>query len=151
MKNKLWWFGRYEGWLRWLCKGVQKGDSECIKKSAKLFDIMLPDECVVILMPGHLGYATRMNDVCHEMYKADLLKSRLWIDCLYSDAHESNYLQKKNGCTPQPISMVMRTYYNDIGGGWHKFIIDNVIGSGVTASAALEAIPEAIVCAIAKA
>lgn len=33
----------------------------------------------------------------------------------------------------------------------HKFILDNVIASGVTASAALEAILEAIVCAIAKA
>ena len=148
MKNKMWWFGRYEGWLRWLCKGIQKGDSECIKKSAKLFDLMLPDGCVIIPMPGHRGYATRMSDVCYELHK--LNKNRSWIDCLYSNAHEPNYLQKKNG-TPQPISIGVRITYEDIEGDGYKFILDNVIASGVTASAALEAMPEAIVCAIAKA
>lgn len=45
----------------------------------------------------------------------------------------------------------MRMCYEDIEGDEYKFILDNVIASGVTASAALEAIPEAIVCAIAKA
>lgn len=148
MKDRMIWFGRYEGWLRWLCKGVQVGDSECIKKSAKLFDLMLPDECVVIPMPSHQGFATRMADVCHELYK--LNRHRSWFDCLYSNAHEPNYLQKKNG-TPDPISMGLRASYYDIEDYEHRFIIDNVIASGVTASAALEAIPSAMVCAIAKA
>lgn len=149
MKDKMIWFGRYEGWLRWLCKGVQAGDSECINKAAKLFDLMLPDECVVIPMPSHSGYATRMFDVCHEMWRLKSLKYRLVVDCLYSNPHEPNYLQKKNG-TPDLISMGVRASYDDIEGDRQKFIIDNVIASGVTASAALEAIPEAMVCAIAK-
>lgn len=149
MKDKLWWFGRYEGWLRWLCKGVQMGDRECIIKSAKLFDLMLPSECVIIPMPSHLGYAIHMADVCRELLK--LNHNREWVDCLHSNVHESNYLQKKNGGTPQPISMGVRMCYEDIEGDRDKFILDNVIASGVTASAALEAIPEAMVCAIAKA
>jgi hypothetical protein len=149
MKNRMIWFGRYEGWLRWLCKGIQAGDAECIKKSAKLFDLMLPDECMVIPMPGHLGYATTMKDVCYELHK--LNKHRRWLNCLCSNPHAPNYLQKKNG-TPDPISMLVRfSYDDDIRGDKPKFIIDNVIASGVTASAALEAIPEAMVCAIAKA
>lgn len=93
MKDRTIWFGRYEGWLRWLCKGVQVGDTECIKKSARLFDLMLPDECIVIPMPGHEGFATRMADVCHELQK--LNHDRWWYDCLYSNPHEPNYLQKK--------------------------------------------------------
>lgn len=148
MKDKMIWFGRYEGWLRWLCKGVQAGDKECIKKSAKLFDLMLPDECVVIPMPGHQGFATRMADVCHELQK--LNRDRWWYDCLYSNIHEPNYLQKKNG-TPSPIKMSVRAMYYAISEDRQKFVIDNVIASGVTASAALEVIPEAMVCAIAKA
>lgn len=148
MKDKLWWFGRYEGWLRWLCKGVQMGDKECIIKSAKLFDLMLPDECVVIPMPGHRGVSIQMEKVCHELFK--LNRNREWVDCLYCDPHEPNYLQKKSG-TPQPISMGVRMFYDDIEGDRDKFIIDDVIASGVTAIAALAAIPEAIVCAIAKA
>lgn len=148
MKNRIMWFGRYEGWLRWLCKGVQSGDSECIKKSAKLFDLMLPDECVIIPMPGHAGFALQMADICSELHK--LNKHRSWRDCLYSNAHVPNYLQKKNGI-PKPISMGIRSGYDYIKGDCQKFIIDNVIASGVTASAALEAIPDAMVCAIAKA
>jgi adenine/guanine phosphoribosyltransferase-like PRPP-binding protein len=47
--------------------------------------------------------------------------------------------------------MSVRAMYYGINENKQKFIIDNVIASGVTASAALEAIPEAMVCAIAKA
>lgn len=148
MKDKMIWFGRYEGWLRWLCKGVQAGDRECINKSAKLFDLMLPDECIVIPMPGHTGYATRMSDVCLELYK--LNRHRTLCDCLHSNAHLPNYIQKKDG-TPLPITMGVTAEYDDIEGDEQKFILDNVIASGSTASAALEAISEAMVCVIAKA
>lgn len=148
MKDRMIWFGRYEGWLRWLCKGIQAGDTECIKKSAKLFDTILPNECVVIPMPGHAGFAVQMADVCGELYK--LNKHRSWCDCLYCNPHIPNYVQKKDGA-PDPIVMGVRACYEDIEGDEQKFILDNVIASGVTASAALKAIPEAMVCAIAKA
>jgi hypothetical protein len=148
MKDRTIWFGRYEGWLRWLCRGIRDGDSNCIKKAAKLFDLMLPDECAVIPMPGHLGYATRMSDVCGELFK--LNHNRQWGECLWCNSHEQNYLQKKNG-VPAPIEMGVTAFYDEIEGDKQKFIIDNVIASGVTASAALEAIPKAMVCAIAKA
>jgi hypothetical protein len=148
MKDRMIWFGRYEGWLRWLCRGIRDGDSDCIKKAAKLFDLMLPDECAVIPMPGHLGYATRMSDVCWELFKLNHNRQR--GECLWCNSHEPNYLQKKNG-VPAPIEMGVVAFYNEIKGDKQKFIIDNVIASGVTASAALEAIPEAMVCAIAKA
>lgn len=149
MKDKMIWFGRYEGWLRWLCKGVQAGDKECIRKSAKLFDLMLPDECVVIPMPGRKGFAFQTAEICCELCK--LNNRREWIDCLWSNAHIPNYLQKKYGI-PAPIVMEVRpSYKEDVKDDRQKFIIDNVIASGVTASAALGAIPEAMVCAIAKA
>lgn len=148
MKDKMIWFGRYEGWLRWLCKGIQAGDTECIKKSAKLFDLMLPNECVVIPMPGHAGFSLQIADVCHELRK--LNRRRKLFDCLCCNPHIPSYVQKKNGIH-DPIIMGVRACYEDIEGDGYKFILDNVIASGVTASAALEAIPEAMVCAIAKA
>jgi adenine/guanine phosphoribosyltransferase-like PRPP-binding protein len=89
-----------------------------------------------------------MADVCHELHK--LNRGRWWYDCLYSNPHKPNYLQKKNG-TPAPIQMSVRAMYYGISEDKQRFIIDNVIASGVTASAAREAIPEGIVCAIAKA
>lgn len=152
MKDKMIWFGRYEGWLRWLCKGIRDGDSGCIKKAAKLFDLMLPDECVVIPMPGHNGYADQMKKVCVEMGRMWALRyprgfSPMWADVLICNPHQPNYLQKKNG-VPAPMEMSLS---GELCVDRPIFIIDNVIASGVTASAALEAIPEAMVCAIAKA
>ena len=152
MKNRMIWFGRYEGWLRWLCKGIQAGDIECIKKAAKLFDLMLPDDCLVIPMPGNNGYADQMKRVCVEMGHIWSLRNpegytQGWSDILICNPHQSNYLQKKNG-VPAPIEMSLN---GELGINKSVFIIDNVIASGVTASAALKAIPEAMVCAIAKA
>ena len=54
------WFGRYEGWLRMLAHGVKDYDDNCIGKAAKLFDLMLPDGCVVVPMPSHDGMPRQM-------------------------------------------------------------------------------------------
>jgi hypothetical protein len=153
MKDRTIWFGRYEGWLRWLCRGVRDGDGECIKKAAKLFDLMLPHNCLVIPMPGHNGYADQMKKVCIEMGRIWSLQNpegyaQAWMDALICNPHQPNYLQKKGGGAPAPIEMSMT---GEIIGFESVYIIDNVIASGVTASAALESIPEAMVCAIAKA
>lgn len=153
MKDRMMWFGRYEGWLRWLCKGIQAGDRDCIKKAAMLFDLMLPDECLVIPMPGHNGYADQMMKVCIEMGRTwasiypRKCSKKWWSDVLICNPHQPNYLQKKNG-VPAPIEMSLS---GELCIDKPVFIIDNVIASGVTASAALEAIPNAMVCAIAKA
>lgn len=151
MKNKMIWFGRYEGWLRWLCKGVQAGNSECIKKAAKLFDMMLPDNCLIIPMPGHNGYADQMLKVCIEMgciwaLRNPEVRTQAWMDALICNPHQPNYLQKKSG-VPAPIEMSLM---GDAIGYKTVCIIDNVIASGVTASAALKAVPNAIVVALAR-
>ena len=127
-KQNMIWFGRYEGWLKWLARGVRDCDYECMQRAAKLFDMMLVDECVVIPMPSHTGEARQMLSVANMMPG-----KRLVLDVLMCSPHESSYAQKKNGFTPSDIDMWCRNLY----------IIDNVICTGVTAGAALRAVKDA--------
>lgn len=149
--DRIIWFGRYEGWLRWLCHGVKDGDIECMDKAARIFDIMLPKGSVIVPMPSHDGKADRTLSVARTLH--DLDSSRSVCDVLTCRPHVSNYNQKKNGMFPQPIKMMLRvrsavsmlrTTERPV------FIIDNCIGSGVTAASALAAIPFARVCVLAK-
>lgn len=144
--DRIIWFGRYEGWLRMIAHGVKDGDADCIELAAKVFDIMLPNECVVIPMPSHEGTAIEMRlvaeRVCSKSLKRDL------ADILVCKPHESNYIQKKSGFIPAQI--FMRSIIGEIDTDLPIFIIDNCIGSGVTAASALEAIPFARVCVLAK-
>ena len=47
--NRITWFGRYEGYLRMIARGVRDNNPSCIECAAKLFDLMLPDATVVAL------------------------------------------------------------------------------------------------------
>ena len=138
--DRLMWFGRYEGWLRQLARGVREKDAECIGKAAGLFDLMLPKNAVVVPMPSHTGQADAMLAVAKET-------GRRVVDCLRCVAHESNYTQKKHGFTPEEIKMW--TFGGEKLPNDGVFVIDNVICSGVTAAAALSALPNAHVCALA--
>lgn len=134
-KSNLIWFGRYEGWLKWLARGVRDCDYECIKKAAKLFDMMLVDECVVIPMPSHTGESRQMLSV------ANLLPgSRTVVDVLRCNPHEPSYAQKKDGFMPSYINMWCGSIPKL---GRPVYIIDNVICTGVTAGAALRAVKDA--------
>ena len=147
--DRIIWFGRYEGWLRWLCHGVKDKDAECLRKAALLFDMMLPDteETVVVPMPAHTGKADAMLMV---MFMMRAWSPRRWyapiIEC---DPHEPCYEQKKQGHSPSAFKMRL------VGGarvpeGKRIFVIDNVVASGATAAAALAALPGARVCTLAK-
>ena len=139
--DRIVWFGRYEGWLRHLAHGVKDGDEECIAKAARLFDLMLPEHCVVVPMPSHEGRATTMFRVARA-----LCKGRSVCDILQCAPHESSYAQKKAGMLPSPVTMrrtgpIYARPAHRAGGVW---IIDNVVCTGVTAGEALRAMSRGI-------
>lgn len=146
-KQSMIWFGRYEGWLRMLANGVKDYDEECIKKAARLFDLMLPDGCVVVPMPSHEGVPMQMLAVAVRMPG-----NRRVVDMLRCDLHESSYTQKKDGFTPAPFGMWCKSRMLPEGSA-DVYVIDNVICTGTTASAAIRAFDaigvKARVCAIA--
>ena len=143
------WFGRYEGWLRLLCRGVRDGDPDCIDKAARLFDLMLPNRCFVVPMPSHTGRSTVMKSVAEGMLGDGCM--RIMADWLSCDPHEPSYAQKKAGWIPDRIVMTAERALT----GAPVYIIDNVVCTGVTAAAALEAFRakgvEAKVCTLARA
>jgi len=142
--NHITWFGRYEGYLRMIARGVRDNNPSCIECAAKLFDLMLPEGAIVIPMPGHRGSACQMLSVVREIVerRGDITA----YDILKCEPHESNYSQKEY-TTPKPIKMHLSTAINFDGVG--VFVLDNVICTGVTASAALEVLPDATVVALA--
>lgn len=146
-KSNLVWFGRYEGWLRMLAHGVKDYDDECIRKAAKLFDLMLPDGCVVVPMPSHEGVSMQMLAVANHMPG-----NRRVVDMLRCVSHESCYTQKKDGFAPAPFDMWCKPWMlleKDV----EVYVIDNVICTGTTAGAAIRAFSamdvKARVCALA--
>lgn len=146
-KSNLIWFGRYEGWLRMLAHGVKHYDGECIRKAARLFDLMLPDGCVVVPMPSHTGEARQMLTVANAMPG-----HRYVSNVLACDSHDSCYAQKKDGFAPAPFRMWCKPRMPPKGNA-DVYVIDNVICTGTTASAAIRAFDaigvKARVCAIA--
>lgn len=147
--NHITWFGRYEGYLRTIARGVRDNNPKCIECAAKLFDLMLPEGAKVVPMPGHIGRPFQMLSVARQLKKRR--KDILVMDFLRCNPHEANYSQKKY-MTPAPIKMYFAK--KDLCGecvnyGADMFVIDNVICTGVTASAALEVLPDATVVALA--
>ena len=142
--NHITWFGRYEGYLRTTARGVRDNNPKCIECAAKLFDLMLPESATVVPMPGHHGSACQMLSVVRKLVerRGDITA----YDILKCDPHEANYSQKKY-TTPKSIKMHLSTAINFDGVG--VFVLDNVICTGVTASAALEVLPDATVVALA--
>lgn len=142
--NHITWFGRYEGYIRMIARGVRDNNPKCIECAAKLFDLMLPEGATVIPMPGHHGSACQMLSVVRKLVerRGDITA----YDILKCDPHEANYSQKKY-TTPAPIKMHLSSEisFDDAG----VFVLDNVICTGVTASAALEVLPDATVVALA--
>lgn len=142
--NHITWFGRYEGYLRMIARGVGDNDPMCIECAAKLFDLMLPEGAIVVPMPSHHGHSCQMLSVVRKLIerRGDITAYNI----LKCEPHESNYSQKEY-TTPAPIKMHLSTKINFDGA--EVFVLDNVICTGVTASAALEVLPNATVVALA--
>lgn len=138
------WFGRYEGVLRSLCRGMKDGDTECCKAAAYIFCSMLPENAIICPMPGHEGKPTYMKDVCYEVFniRNDVV---IW-EGLRCVPHESSYHDKKMGIVPDPPTMMVEE--DDPIPFGTVFVLDNVIATGRTA-AATEALG-LVVLAIAK-
>ena len=147
--NHIIWFGRYEGYLRMIARGVRDNNPKCIECAAKLFDLMLPEGAKVVPMPSHFGTSVQMLSVARQLKKRR--KDVRVLDFLRCESHEANYSQKKY-TTPVPVKM----FFDEeelrgecVNYGADMFVLDNVICTGVTASAALEVLPDATVVALA--
>lgn len=146
MNDRIIYFGRYEGWLRWLCRGVRDEDGECMLKAARFFDAMLPSDCIVVPMPSHEGLPKQMAVIAHYCTRSGT--GREYWGALRCTPHSPNYIQKKSGVTPEPVEMWLSL--SQCPSGKPVYIIDTVISSGVTAASALKVLQNATVVTLAK-
>lgn len=145
--------GRHEGLLRAMARAVAWGDVTAMKMAGQLLASFLPDECVLVPMPSHIGYATTMLDLArwtrHFIGTRSASKNGCDIvNCLECDPHESSHIVKLERGVPP----VVRMYLHKSPPKFNKpvFIIDNTVATGATASAALAVLPNAKVLAITK-
>lgn len=145
MRDRVVWLARYEGFFRHICRGIREGDSQCIRQAAHFYAAMLPEYAVVVPMPGHHGTALQMLYVANEIKK---LRNDIRVsNVLASNSHASHYEVKKGGHIPPPLKMALTV--DNLPEG-PKVVIDNVVVTGVTAQAALEALPSAMVFCLCK-
>lgn len=143
---QLLWLTRYEGYMKAVCRGVRDDEPSCIEQAARFFDCMLPKNSVIVPMPGHMGRADRMLDVAKAVKR--LRPDVEVLDVLRCDPHPSSYDMKKNGLAPCPVRMWHENFAYDGDSRRPKFIIDNVICTGITAAAATAALdwPVLVLC-----
>lgn len=142
-RNRMIWVARHEGVLREISRGVSYGDPECVEQAARILSAFIPSGSTIVPMPSHIGYATTMLTLCRAV-KAKCSRVRI-CDALRCTPHESSHIVKlRHGVAPHTEMRKVKPVAEK------PIIIDNVIASGATANAALNAIPDATVLAITK-
>lgn len=130
--------------LRSLAHRVKDGDAEAIADAGRRLAVIMPPDAVLVPMPSHTGEPTTMR-LLADAIAANANGAKV-VDALRSNAHESNYAQKKRGEEPAEIEM---RKVADIPENAEVYIVDNVIDTGATYSAAMKAIPNAHILALA--
>lgn len=141
------WVGRYEGLLRHVARGCSYGDATSLFSGAQVLSAFIEDGTIIVPMPSHIGYATTMKWLCERIETINEIKSIKMFDCLVCNPHESSRLVKIQNGVPPDIRMYLK---KDPPKDKRILIIDNVVCTGMTARAALAALPNATVLTIAK-
>lgn len=119
--------------IRWLCHNVKKKAS--LDEAAEILAEMIPDESVIIPMPGHTGPAIWSLDLAEKICR---IKNTKVLDCLYEMPNIGSHEAKKNGIEIRPKIIRKIGYEYEIPN--NAVLIDNVYDTGFTYNAACEAI-----------
>ena len=149
--------GGYRGNMDQLARRVKTGEDTVVQMQAinEAADLMTPlissyapDKAVLVPAPSHSGVASDMLSL------ANAISERTGIevaDVLRSAPRESQYKVKKE--TGKPLSSVQLGIRKDgeLPDGKLPIVVDNVVGSGNTAKACIDALGGGIVLAVASA
>jgi len=135
----------YEDGLGSLAHSMKKNDKESIRKAAKMLVPLIPKGSCIIPVPGRNGYADHTLALAKELVLLTGVECR---DILKGKPRISQYQAKKsgNGLTEKELGLYT---VSPIPKGLKPIVIDNVIGSGLTGKAAIHALGEGSVLALA--
>lgn len=125
---------------------LKNGDRIVIRQIAEeMSDVPLPGNSVLVPVPSHHGYATYTKDLAELIAKAKGLEV---CNVLLGKSRQASYELKKQGMTVSSEDLGFRCV-SEIPNDKIPVFIDNVIGTGTTAKAAVEAVGRGIVFAYA--
>ena len=133
----------YEGINNWLCHKLKENDPQAIAYCARQLAKMLPENAVVIPIPGHHGFALQT------LYLAKAINEQSGgiipvANVLKGINRVSNYQAKKDG---HPLSAEELGFHQVRTLPKEKvpYLLDNVVDTGTTAKAAVKALGGGIV------
>lgn len=132
--------------LKRLAKGVKTRNKALIKEAADLIAPLIPDNAVLIPAPSHSGTATDMLDLAKAI--AEVTGSEV-ADVLRSVPRESQYQTKKTTGVPMASKQLGIAVEGEIPADKTPIIIDNVVDSGNTAEACVQAVGKGVVVTLA--
>lgn len=132
--------------LRSLAHKIKDGKEADITKAAKMMAPLIPENAVLIPAPSHTGKATDMLELAKAI--AQQTGSEV-ADILSSAPRASQYDTKKQGGKPIKSKDMGITVSGEIPEGKIPVVIDNVVDSGNTAEACIQALGNGIVASLA--
>ena len=140
----------YKGRAIQISKRIKNGDMAAISIAAYDMAKYVPDNAVLIPMPGHEGIVTDNTDTMLLAKELGRITGKPVLNALEGISRESRYaakLQNKKGVTAEEMGF---RKIMELPEGTIPMIIDNVVSVGETAKAAITAIPGSSVLSYTK-
>lgn len=133
----------YDGINNWLCHKLKENDPQAITYCARQLAKMLPENAVVVPIPGHHGFALQT------LYLARAINEQSGgiipvANVLKGNSRMSNYQAKKEGSLLPAEELGFRQVA-PLPKGKVPYLLDNVVDTGTTAKAAINALGGGIV------
>jgi len=128
----------YDGINNWLCHQLKENDPQAIDYCARQLAKMLPENAVLVPIPGHHGYADQTLTLARAI--SSQTNGRITVaNVIKGNDRDSNYQAKKAGHPLYADQMGFRQV-GTLPQNKVPLLLDNCVDSGETARAAFHAI-----------
>lgn len=134
----------YDGINRWVAYKLKDGDHDAIDYAARQIAKLLPQNAVLVPIPGHHGKAAQTMELARAISSYTHLPI---VDALRGIERNSQYNAKKRGQTLSAEDMGFYRY-KDLPSNRTPYLIDNVVDTGNTAKAAIRALGSGTVASL---
>jgi predicted amidophosphoribosyltransferase len=133
----------YDGINNWLCHKLKENDPQALAFCARQLVKMLPENAVLVPIPGHYGFAFQTLYLARAISAQSNGKIPV-ANLLKGNSRVSNYQAKKEG---HPLSAEELGFHQvrKLPKGKVPYLLDNVVDTGTTAKAAVKALGGGIV------
>lgn len=139
--------GSYRGNMDRLARGVKSRDPKVIAEVADLMAPIIPEDAVLVPAPSHSGEATDMLDVANAIAE----RTGVPVADVLRGAERGSQREAKRRGAPIASGDMGITMEGELPEGKIPVVIDNVVDSGNTAEACVQALGKGVVASLADA